>query len=234
MAYGRFYDFPNDPRSYVSVTTFLGVINKPFLMTWAAKMERELIRKLAEQDKSLQEILEYLEPKQPYGYQLYTETTSSLGSNVHKAIDYTLKKLKLPKLNDREQAVYNKWLNWWSGPGYGDGVNSELLAAEQVVKHEGLGYAGTLDALVVTQDKRKLILDWKTGKNHYAEHVLQNLAYQHAMQEEVDGGLLVYVRDEGKPVETHPVPAVTPELFQPVLDALSLWRWANNKPWPNG
>jgi hypothetical protein len=112
---------------------------------------------------------------------------------------------------------------WWKEQGF------ELLGAEQVVKHEWLGYAGTLDALVKKESKL-LIIDWKTGKNHYAEHVLQNLAYQHALGE-VHGGLLVYVRDDGKPVETHPVPQVTTELFQPVLDALGLWRWANNKPW---
>lgn len=223
MADGRFYNFPDDSRSYVSVTTFLGIINKPFLMTWAAKMERELIRELAKQDKALLEILEYLKPKQPYGYQLYTETTSQLGSNVHKAIDYTLKNLKLPKLSKQEQAVYDKWLAWWEAQGF------SLIGAEKVIKSEQWGYAGTLDAEVCLGDDR-LILDWKTGKNHYAEHVLQNLAYQHALDDKPAGGLLVYIR-EGKEVETRPVPQVTPELLQPVLDALSLWRWANNKPW---
>src|SRR6185503_8052748 len=146
MSDGRFYEFDNDPRKYVSVTTFLGIIGKQqFLMPWAAKMERELIRKLAEQGKSLQDILEYLEPKQPYGYQHYNEEASDFGNKIHKAIDYTLKDLKLPKLTKKERKVYDKWREWWTAK------NFELLGAEQVVQCEEHGYAGTLDALVITE-----------------------------------------------------------------------------------
>ena len=226
---GRYYEFDNDPRQYVSVTTFLGIIGKPFLMPWAAKMERELIRKLAEQGKSLQDILEYLEPKQPYGYQLYTEGTSELGSKIHKAIDYTLKDLKLPRLTKQERMVYDKWLEWWRSQCF------ELLGAEQVVYHEGLGYAGTMDALVITESGKgsRRILDWKTGKNHYTEHELQNLAYQWTFEEPpAGGGQLVYLPKD-KDIWTVEVPVATSELMRPVLDALGLWRWANNKPWRN-
>src|SRR5678809_579877 len=134
MADGRFYDFPGDERKYVSVTTFLGIIGKQqFLMPWAAKQERELIRLLSEQGKSLQEILEYLAPKQPYGYQLYNEEASGFGTTIHRAIDYTLKDLKLPKLNKLERKVYDKWKEWWAVQKF------ELLGAEQVVKHEKYG-----------------------------------------------------------------------------------------------
>lgn len=227
---GRFYDFPNDPARYVSVTTFLNVINKPFLMTWAAKMEREMLKLLAEQGKSLEEILAYLEPRQPYAYSLYTEDKAELGSKVHKAIDYTLKGLKLPKMNKQEKKVYDKWLEWWKAKKF------ELVGAERVVKSKEHGYAGTLDALVI-EDKRGFVIDWKTGKSHYPENDLQNYAYQHALINsedglQVHGGLLVYVRDDNKEIDdTHVLPEVTDTLLAPVLDALHLWRWSNNKPW---
>lgn len=225
----RFYDFPDDPNKYVSVTTFLGIIGKPFLVSWAAKMERELIKLLAEQGKSLQEILEYLQPKQPYAYRLYTESTSELGSKVHKAIDYTLKDLKLPRLTKKERKVYDKWLEWWKAQGF------ELLGAERVTKSTQYGYAGTLDALV-SKDGRARVLDWKTGKNHYAEHDLQNLAYQYALINEENmnidgGGQLVYIREEKEIDDTHKIEQVNKDNFQPVLDSLSLWRWSNKKPW---
>jgi len=239
MADGRFYEFDGDPRKYVSVTTFLGIIGKQqFLMPWAAKYERELILKLYDNGHDLAGILDYIKPikdektgrwkQQPYGYQLYMEETSEWGSTIHKAIDYTLKDLKLPKMTKAQRKVYDKWKEWWKAQSY------ELVGAEKVVKSEKYGYAGTMDAEVISEGKR-LILDWKTGKNHYRENDLQNLAYQRALPAEGEslpgGGLLVYIPREKEIDDSHKIPQVTPELMQPVLDALSLWRWANNKPW---
>lgn len=229
----KYYNFEGDDRDYVSVTTFLGVINKPFLMPWCAKMERELIRKLLEQgydaEVLIKNLKEYLAPKQPYGYKLYTEVAADWGSKIHKAIDYTLKDLKLPKLTKDERKVYDKWKEWWNAQ------NFKLLSAERRVKCSRHGYAGTLDALVV-RDEGKIVIDWKTGKNTYPEHSLQNFAYQKALIEEGegvdDGGLLVYIPKD-KEIYSNIVLKVTDELFQPVLDALGLWRWVNNKPWNN-
>ena len=228
MSDGRFYEFDNDPRKYVSVTTFLGIIGKQqFLMPWAAKMERELIRKLAEQGKSLQDILEYLKPKQPYGYQHYNEFASEFGNKIHKAIDYTLKDLKLPRLTKEERKVYDKWKEWWKAQQF------ELEGAEEVVKSERHGFAGTLDARVLREKQRK-VLDWKTGRNHYDEHVLQNISYQLALDERgiiCEGGELVYIPRE-KEIWTHPVEKLEgSDLQHVVIVALSLWRWANKKPW---
>jgi len=229
MSDGRFYDFPGDPRKYVSVTTFLGIIGKPFLQPWSAKMERELIRLLAEQGKSLQEILEYLEPKQPYGYQLYTQETSEWGNIIHKAIDYTLKDLKLPKMTKAQRKVYDKWKEWWGAQKF------NLIGAEQIVKHVGLGYAGTMDAAVVNTAGELVVLDWKTGKNHYWDHELQNYAYQLALidsgDDRINGGLLVYIPRDKEIDDSHKLARVNGELIAPVLAALALWRAANKKPW---
>lgn len=228
MADGRFYDFPGDERKYVSVTTFLGIIGKQqYLMPWAAKMERELIKKLYDQGLTWDEAITYLEPKQPYGYQLSNEVASEFGNKIHKAIDYTLKGLKLPRMNKAERKVYDKWLEWWGAQGY------DLEGAEEVVRCKRWGYAGTLDARVLKHNKRK-ILDWKTGKNHYDEHDLQNLSYQMALQETGHtcelGGELVYIPKD-KEIWTSDVPVLTDDNFTPALNALGLWRWANKKPW---
>lgn len=225
----RFYNFPGDPREYVSVTTFLDVINKPFLMPWAAKMERELLTKLAQQGKHLDEIFEYFQPKQPYGYKLYTDVAAEFGSKIHKAIDYTLKGLKLPKMDKEEKKVYDKWVEWWNGG------RLVLIGAEKQVKCCSLGYAGTLDALVKDDVGLVKVIDWKTGKSEYPEHSLQSWAYQWALEEEspllnVSGGLLVYIPKD-KEIYTRTIPLVSLTLFKPVRAALELWRWANNVPW---
>lgn len=227
----RYYDFPGDKRRYVSVTSFLDIINKPFLLPWAAKMERELIQKLLDDGADAARIQEYIAAKQPYGYDLYSEVARDWGSKIHKAIDYTLKKLKLPKMTKEERKVYDKWLEWWKAQKF------ELLGAERVVKSTKYGYAGTLDALVRQALPGKPItrpvIDWKTGKSSYPEHELQNYAYQQALLEEnveSSGGLLVYIPKD-KEIYTKAVPKVTDELLAPALAALSLWRWANNKPW---
>ena len=72
---GRFYHFDGDDRDYVSVTTYQGMIAKPFLYGWNAKMEREYIRFLIEEEgyglKQLLDLL-YARPKdKPYGAKLY-------------------------------------------------------------------------------------------------------------------------------------------------------------------
>jgi len=224
----RFYEFPGDNKKYVSVTTFLSIINKPFLMPWAAKMERELIKVLADQGNNLQGILEYLAPKRPYAYKLYTEDKAEIGSKVHKAIDYKLKGLKLPRMTKQEKMLYAKWLEWWKSKKY------ILEGAERTVKSLSYGYAGTMDALVTDTSKGvPHIIDWKTGKNHYPEHELQNLAYQHCLTEEgfaVGGGELVYITAD-KEILTKQVAVLSAERLSPVVHALGLWRWANNKPW---
>jgi hypothetical protein len=227
----RYYDFPGDERQYVSVTTFLDVASKPFLIPWAAKMERELIRLVIEQGGDLEAVKAFIEPKKPYGYQLYTESRADIGATVHKAIDMKLKGLKLPRMTKEEKHVYKKWLTWWGVQGF------ELLGAERVVKNEELGYAGTLDALV-SRYMHIPVIDWKTGKGHYPEHILQNFAYQRALHLEgltCTGGLLVYIPSQpdelDRPVYTKEVPQVTPELMKKVEAYLDLWRIVNNKPW---
>jgi hypothetical protein len=242
----RYYELPGDDRSYVSVTTFLDVISKPFLLPWAAKMERILINLLIEQGYNLDYIKEYLatdpdNPKKfvnPFGYQSYTDSRADIGATVHKAIDYKLKKLRLPKMTKTEKKVYDKWLAWWEAQKF------ELLGAERVVYNRQLGYAGTLDALVRGGMEDPLhqllrVIDWKTGKGHYPEHILQNFAYQEALNEEGEveptGGLLVYIPSQpdelDKPIYTKKVEMVTPELMKKVEAYLNLWRIANNKPW---
>jgi len=220
----RYYDFPGDPRKYVSVTTFLDVISKPFLIPWAAKMERELIQALIDKGAGINRIQEYIAAKQPYGYDLYSQIARDWGSKIHKAIDYTLKDLKLPKMTKDEKKVYDKWVEWWESKGY------ELKGAERVVKSMKYGFAGTLDALVTDHN---IVIDWKTGKGSYPEHELQNYAYQQALVEEgivTGGGLLVYIPKD-KDVYTKEVPQVTASLLEPALAALDVWRWQNKKPW---
>jgi hypothetical protein len=234
----RYYDFPGDDRQYVSVTTFLDVVNKPFLLSWAAKMERELLRLLIEQGATIEEIKEYLAPKRPYGFKLYTESRADIGATVHKAIDYTLKGLKLPRMTKTEKQVYKKWLAWWNAQ------KMTLLGAERVVHHQYLGYAGTLDALVrggLDDPLHQLtrVIDWKTGKGHYPEHILQNYAYQACLnlegEVEPTGGLLVYIPSQPEeldaPIYTKAVEKVGPRHMEKVEAYLKLWRIVNNKPW---
>ena len=223
----RWDEFDDDDRQYVSVTTFLDIISKPFLYQWYAKMERAYVKHLIEEEKyELKDLLNYAtstSKEMPYGARLYTQETSDRGSNVHKAIDYTLKALKLPQLTKDEQHRYGKWVKWW------DEQKFSLVGAERQVRSRKHGYAGTMDALLA--DGR--VIDWKTGKGQYPEHKLQNYAYQWAEKENGDkitGGLLVYIPEDGD-VQTIDVPEVTEELFKPVLAALDLWRWANNKTW---
>lgn len=57
---------------------------------------------------------------------------------------------------------------------------AKVLETERQVFNLKVGYAGTFDLLVELPDGRIYLVDLKTGKNTYAEHVLQCVAYASA------------------------------------------------------
>ena len=237
---GRFYEIP-EVGLLPSVTNILGVINKPALMGWAAKVERELV---VSTSADLYEDIKGTPQMSRAAYlltlanrlgkakasQKEMTAASEIGSQAHALIEWTLRGQLMqkvgpsPRITDKAQWAFMAWEDWRKT------VNLKPIAVEQVIWSRKHGYAGTLDLLAEVEGVLTVI-DWKTGKAVYGEAHLQNAAYRQAIREMGHGdpkqGLIVRLPK----VESDPnfeVVSAKPEnlQFPKFLDAMSVWEWA--------
>ena len=182
---------PDDLRLW-SVTTIIGVLDKPALLYWAAEQtalaaihQQATWRGMLEDDApgcthedadcaAVKWLRDARLRKRP-GVRSATE----LGEAVHAACEsYALTGTR-PEVDDEVRPFldqFDRWLQRFS-PSY--------QAAELTVYHPDLGYAGTADAFL-SIDGVRYIADYKTSRKAsssgpYAEQVaLQLAAYRHA------------------------------------------------------
>jgi len=250
----RFYEIGG--KKFPSVTTILQVVAKPALINWAAKTERELVMRVAcdlwEDAPVGPKKMNRLAYETTLQSRLGTakahvremQKAADLGSQVHALIEWNMRKELLQKVGP-EPRVPNEGL--WAFMAYEDwrkAANLSPVLVEQVVYSERYGYAGTADwaGEIDTPDWKRgddgasrthVVGDWKTGKGIYAEALLQNAAYVHAMVEMGHAtvgtaGLIVRLPK----VDTDPgfeVRYIAPEdqkrLFKTFLAVLELWKW---------
>ena len=177
-----------DLRFY-SVTTLIGVLDKPALMYWAAEQTAEaavtvatsLNRRVKEEGRDV--VVKWLRDarfRQPKG----TVSAAELGTQVHDAVEqYALTGVR-PDIENPEVIPFldrfDEWAQVWQ-PKY--------IAAEAAIYNKTFGYAGTLDAIAEI-DGMKVILDYKSTRKSvdtngkptgpYPEAALQLAAYRHA------------------------------------------------------
>lgn len=227
----RFYTVKG--KKLVSVTTFLKVVGKPFLFGWYARQEREhsfkVLQKLVDEGASKKKILRVFEKALSYWHPLaavqYMEKAGRFGNVIHAAVECYLNNDDLPAMKKRHKKVFKQFVKWWKASGF------KILKAEHVVYNMKLGYAGTLDALVVGKNKKRIIIDWKTGKSIYPDHYHQNVAYLNCDNVKADEGLLVHIPRDGSKVTAHPViqgKKKTPTM-KDVEAILNCWRAVNKE-----
>jgi len=222
----RFYQINGEQM--VSVTTFLRVMNKPFLMGWAVKEERkvvlELLDNMVERKKKRSKIQEAM-------HELCTgksasdkiaQSSAAFGRAVHAAIDAFIKKENYKDFLETKQQekVFSNWREWWEAKDF------KGYVSEETVHNSEHRYAGTLDLRT-----RDCIWDWKTGKGvGYSEQHLQNVAYRMAHNEKhpnepIEKGILVHVPSNGDPVKEVKVKDKYTE--EHVIACLCLWKMEN-------
>lgn len=233
----RFYK-THTGLKFPSVTTILGVINKPALVPWAAKVERELMMasvyrvydemmlNMAEpfdSDSFMEAVVE--EAGREKGYQTQLRRAGNIGTNVHNRIDWDFRhelgkdnESKRPLLLTTPEAkrAYDRFLEWRTSATF------KVLATERRVVSFGGQYAGTLDTIIKFGSKVG-VLDFKTGKRVYFEAFLQNCAYRMALAEEgikTDTGWIILLPKErdDQAFEVVEVP--------PLSDLISTWQGA--------
>jgi hypothetical protein len=168
---GRFYQIPNDDGTtsrYPSVTTILGAIAKPALVSWSAKVEREAVSTAAADlyadlatSPPLPRSMYVLALEQRVGkekaHSKALAAASEIGTQAHAAVEWALK-TKLagvaagiaPPLSDPARLAYQAFCDWARA------VALTPHAIEQTVFSRTHAYAGTLD-LLATLDARALL-----------------------------------------------------------------------------
>jgi hypothetical protein len=172
-----------------SVTTIIGVLDKPALIPWAANETADaaiaaapnLVKMIDSMGTS--EVRKYLSGarfRRPEG----ERTAAELGTAVHNACEqYALTGVR-PVVDDEVAPFIDQFDKWC------DTFQPVYEAAEMTVYSERYGYAGTLDA-IFTVDGTRFIVDYKTTRKStdyqgkatkpYPEQVgLQLAAYRHA------------------------------------------------------
>lgn len=191
---GRYYVGPDGQR-LDSVTNLLSVINKPALIPWAAKVERELVIEAAanlysdlpsdpnaprmKRDAFVRTLVQRIGAEK--AHQRIAKKATDIGGQAHQLIEWNLRKElgykpgPEPKVDKNAGTAFAAFASWWKGAGY------KPVRVEQMVFHPGKLYAGTLDLLAKDDKDRLGIVDFKTSKAIYPEYLLQVSAYAEAV-----------------------------------------------------
>lgn len=239
---GRFYEV--EGKLFPSVTTILSAINKPALVNWAAKVEREMVAEIATklylemhgQPKMGEEAWKmYLLSRvgETKASQKELAKASEIGTQAHGLIEREINyRMGIPvkdkeKVPEAAEWAFMAWEDWAKS------VHLEPIASEQVIWSREFQYAGTLDLLAKVNGKLAVI-DWKTGKSVYSEAHLQNAAYRHAIREMGHGdpeeGYIIRLPKVLDDPKFEAVPAdAEQQCFEVFLHTQSLWLWTEAK-----
>lgn len=235
---GRFYEIGG--VSYPSVTSILGVIGKPALVAWSAKVEREMVTveaaKLQETLSPCSTLKFSTELQKALGkekaHKKELAKAGEIGTQAHSLIEWTLRTQLCekvgasPEIGSQAQWAYASWQRW------AQGVKLKPIWVERSVYSAKWGYAGTAD-LLAEIDGIETLLDWKTGKRIYPESFLQNVAYRECVKELGYGdpkrGMIVRLpKIKGEPdFEVQEVPVNYDQQLETFLHAFELWKWQN-------
>lgn len=162
--HGRWYINPQTGEHVPSVTNITGIVAKPKLVGWAARMAAEYA------DRNWL-ILSALEPSERIGlirdaHNGARESAADMGTIIHAVIDawcQGTEPLIVPDVARHQIAHFREFL---------DVMQPQFIETETTVWNGTVGYAGTLDALAWV-DGVLWLWDWKTGRRAYPEAGMQ-------------------------------------------------------------
>lgn len=169
-----------------SVTTVLGVLAKPALITWAAREERKMVSAFA--GKLYTELAETIEGQvDPSMFvELLTERlgqgahlqllakAANVGSQVHARIEWEFKReLGLPSpdeppalTSDQAERAFKRWTEWRAS------VNLKVLSIEKRLYSGMFGFGGTLDLLaeITVPSDPAMVIQWREENGVRPKH----------------------------------------------------------------
>lgn len=171
---------------FPSVTTILGLLDKPFLLKWAAEQAVKHLwgiitskPEIVKPDQSMCNI-EGIIQDSVMAFQKVSGEAKDIGSQVHQLLEYYVKakinNTSLPSSKDYDEEAklcFNQFLIWE------DQYKPVWIASEMTVYNTDLGYAGTLDAVCLINEKI-CVIDFKTDKQISDTYPMQISAYKAA------------------------------------------------------
>jgi hypothetical protein len=160
---GRHYRTPED-ELVPSVTNVIGILDKPALPRWAAKMvaERAMHMKHSLSGMSDNEVVDVLKGA-PWSK---SSRAADRGTDIHAYLEARLNGLEPEELSEDAEPYRAAADDWFDSVG----ASFEDVRTEVTLFHPN--YAGTTD-LIGTLDGRINIVDFKTSKAIYDEAALQ-------------------------------------------------------------
>lgn len=161
------------------VTTVLGILNKPALVGWAARMAAEHIKANIVPGEPLDEIqIQQLVKGAQEAHRNTRDSAADGGTYVHNWIEDFMRgnNPQMP-VSPVLKRVIEDFLKWH------DRVRPEVVEIERMMCSPTHGLAGTPD-LIARVDGKLTIMDWKTGSGIYPEMFLQLAAYAVMYEEE--------------------------------------------------
>ena len=167
----------------VSPSTLVSILDKSQpLMQWAVNKYHERAMELVKGGASFtaDDIKNVLETSKNY-YKTARDTQATIGTLVHEyAQTQKYNEEEMLQLPHEDQVrvisscrAFDKWF---------EENEMEIVEREKVVYYQdkNMEYAGTLDAIVEDKKGYRYIIDYKTSKRVYAEHIIQVCMYYHA------------------------------------------------------
>ena len=171
---GSTYQHPHTGQQVPSVTSISGLIDKPHLVPWSAKLAAEFAADNAEEVLGLSDRDLRVACITTGGKRL-RDKGKNIGSSAHNAIEaLTLGRMTFEDVPEEVRHHVKGWSEWVKAF-----VDSFLLVEATVWSHRH-GYAGTLDTVVRLKDGRNCLVDYKTSKDVYVEAALQLSALRFA------------------------------------------------------
>jgi len=175
-----------DNKIIQGVTGVCGVINKPALVPWAAKVGHDFLLANFEPGRPYDEIeIADLAADMKVAHRKQTNKAATIGTMAHNYIEGAIK-YKLGVWDNKPKKPANKQalnaINAYAE--FAKHYEIEYHASEPKVYSKLYGYAGTLD-IDATINGKRCIVDLKTSNGIYPEMWLQTAAYQQARQEEL-------------------------------------------------
>ena len=175
-----------DGKALTGVTTVLGIIAKPFLIPWAAKMTVEWIRANSKKVESTYLVTEEDLEKAKAAHRKTKEEAGDKGKDIHSIIEVIIKDAiknnggLISPITDKKELLDNKQITdfvKWAIEN-----NIKFLESEKNVYSKVLWIGGICD-FVFERYGEIFVGDIKTGKSIDPMAFWQTSAYQYCLQE---------------------------------------------------
>ena len=168
-----------DGKPLSGVTSVLGVIAKPALIGWSARMAAEYVRENLTSLDDLEAVCEAAKS----AHAKKRDKAADSGTDVHASVENYVRECIL-KHSGHPLATYDESLNQFVSWANDEGIR--FIESEKKLYSRDLALAGTVD-LVFEKDGKRYVGDIKTYKKLWDRTPMLQCAAYSIMHEEIDG-----------------------------------------------